>query len=171
MHEQIRVDNLFKGRLECFHQRVRQLAHEADRVNQNELMIGVKHDAPLLRVEGRKKHIFFKYCFLFFLGKRKDSVHQSRFSGVGVADKRHDRNAAFFSAGALHAPGILELCQFGLDVVHSAFDVPAVCFQFFFAGTSRADSAAEPGKRLSKSRKSWHPVRKLRQFDLQLAFL
>lgn len=50
-------------------------------------------------------------------------------------------------------------------------DLPSVHFQFCFAGTTCADSAAETRKVVSVPRQSCQPVGKLRQFNLELTFL
>src|SRR5690606_28463163 len=64
------------------------------------------------------------------------------------------------------APDVLELAP---QLRHARADPAPVDFELRFAGTARADPAAQPRKRLAQAAQPWKAIAQLGQLDLNLA--
>src|SRR5580704_2710100 len=99
-----------------------------------------------------------------------ERIEQRGFAGVRVSHERNhsQRNSLPRAAprGSLPANGFNGL----LDLADAVADAPPVGFEFLFARSACADSAAEPRKLFAASREPRQQIIQLRQLHLQLTF-
>src|SRR5438067_968107 len=148
---------------EASDQRVRKVADEADGIGQQYLAAAGELQLLQLGVERGKHAGGLKHPSV---GER---VEQRALAGVGVSDKRDDRDRHGFAALALltaDAPDGVELL---LEMVDANVDLAAVGFEACFTGTTGSDAAAELRHGLAPASEPRKLVLELGQFDLQLA--
>ena len=90
------------------------------------------------RVKRCKKLVFRKNSGI---GQR---VHERRFAGIGVAYDRNCFDAVLFTPCTEVFSPFGYLNKLLLQALNPATDMPSVAFKLAFAGSSCADSAAEP---------------------------
>jgi hypothetical protein len=100
----------------------------------------------------------------------ESSARRREFSCVRVADERNhaERNglASAAARGALAAHGFDRLFDFADSIANAA----AVGFEFLFARSACADTAAQSRQLFVASRQARQQIVELREFHLQLAF-
>ena len=144
-------------------QALRQIANEANGIGKQDPAIRRQPHGADRRIE-RGKH---------FRGNQHvgaaERIEERRFSGVGVADQG-DRPEGHGLA-RIAAQSALPPQRFNRspDAPHAFANAAAVGFEFLFAGTSRADAAAQPRKLRTGSGQSRQQIVQLRQFHLQLS--
>ena len=90
--------------------------------------------------------------------------------GVRVAHQRHGRDRRGLAPLPLLRPDAPHVLDLLFDVPHAPRNLPAIGFELRFAGTARADAAAELRHLDAVPGQARQHVLQLRQFDLQLAF-
>ena len=168
MQQHVGICQLLERGLERLDQVCRQLADEADRVREQHLLRGVDAPAAGGRVERVEQAVVGRNV------RPCQAVEQRGFSGVRVADERHDRQGVFLAAAALRAADLAHVLELGLQLLDLAANVAAVGFELGFAGAACADRRRAAGGRLAyKVRPHTGQARQqvliLRQFHLQLA--
>ena len=142
---------------------MRQLADKANGIRQQHfLCLG---NAQLAR--GRVKRI--KQSVVCLNACIRQCIEQRRFSGVGIADNRNQRQFRLLSLSALHGANAAHILEVAAQLVNALPDVPAVGFQLGFARASCADAAAQPRHALAHTGQARQDILILRQLDLQLA--
>ena len=104
-------------------------------------------DAAHRGVQRGKEHVLFQYgSVLDRVGRIRtqgqQTVHQSGFSGIGVADKRNERKAAPESAASLCGAFLLHLLQLTVDFCKLVLDVTTIELQLFLSGTFVGEAAS-----------------------------
>ena len=123
-----------------------------------------QHDVPHRRIE-RGEHFRVRQN-----ARSGQPVEQRRFSGVGVAHQRQGRQRHRLPLLPLRGAAAAHALQAPLDGLNALVNPPPVGFEFGFAGTARADSAAQPRHRRAVAGQPGQQIIQLRQLDLQLAF-
>ena len=123
-----------------------------------------KIDAPHQRIERDKQRV------RRFGIRLRQPVEQRRLAGIGVADKRHRRHIDLVTPLAQLRSAPPHDVDLVLQRFHAHANAPAIRFELGFAGTPRADAAAEPRQRLARSDEARQKVLQLGELDLQLAF-
>lgn len=142
---------------------MRKLADESDGIHQQKRPALRQFHAPHNRVQCGKQHVL---CQHVRAGK---PVEQRRFSGIGIADQRDDRQFAFLSARALHRPLPRKLLHFRAQVVQTPANAPAADFQLRFARAARPDAAAQARQRHAFANQPRQLIAQLRHLHLQFS--
>src|SRR5262249_7884609 len=149
-------------RLERCDQVVRQIADEPDRVAEQDARPVLETPLARARVERGEELVLGEYP------GAGQHVHQRALAGVGVAD---ERNGVLLAAG--RDPALLAglpLAQARLQIANARADEPAVLFELGFAGTTRADTAADTTEVAPHLPQPRQRVFELRQLDLKARF-
>ena len=165
VHQQLRRHGFFQGRLEGFHQLVRQMAYETRGVRQDRGAVGRQFDAPQARVQRREQLI--RGVIL----RARKQVEQRSLAGVRVSDEGNRRQVRPPArAAAEFAPAVdpREALANGLDALP---DHALVEFELLFAGAAQADTAFLPVQMGPAAFQTRAQMPQLGEFDLQLAFV
>ena len=100
----------------------------------------------------------------------RQPIEQRGLAGVGVADQRDGRQQALAAAIAQLGAARLDVGDLLADDAEAMPDVAAIDFELGFAGTARADAAAEARQPVARADQPRHQVLQLGELDLQLAF-
>ena len=118
------------------------------------------------RIERRERLVGDERAFA--LPGPGEPVEQRRLADVRVADERDERIAAAPAAPRLAL--LAHVVELALQQRDALLDLAAVDFELRFAGTARADAAAQPRERGARADQVRLAVAQLRELDLQLAF-
>jgi hypothetical protein len=164
VQQQIGLAGFGEGRAEGRHQLMRQVAHEADGVGEQQWTAGQALHPPHGRIEGGEELVGGIHR------AAGEGVEQGGLPGIGVAHQGHPRQGIAHPGAAhlrlLHLDARKPLLQ-GID---ARTDQPAVGLQRGLARAAQADGAAALGiERPATPHEARGLVLQLRQFHLQLA--
>jgi hypothetical protein len=98
----------------------------------------------------------------------REPVEQRRLAHVRIADQRHKRLRTVASASRrTRAAHVVELFA---QQRHTSLNLPAIDFEFRFAGAARSDAAPEPRESGARTDQVGLAMAQLRELHLQLAF-
>ena len=166
MHEEVRVGRLLERRFERLHQRVRQPAHEPDRVGDGCRAAVGKLEAPRRCVERREQLVLHEHACA------RERVQQCGLPGVGVADECDRRRARSHALGTLHRTDACNVLQLLPKLREANTDAATIGLQLRLSRTARTEPAdprlAHARHRLAPAAKAGKQVVQLRELDLQL---
>ena len=164
MQQHLGLRHLFERRAEAGHQRVRQIADEANRVGQQNLAAAGQLNCAQFRIE-RGEHAWRLQNL-----SAGQLVEERTLACVGVADQRHRGHRNRLAPLALLLAHAAHRVQLNLQPVNAPVDLPPIRFEFGFARSACADTAAQLRHRLALAAQPRQHVLQLRQLHLQLPF-
>jgi len=132
----IGLQHFLQRRAKRRHQLRRQVGNEADGVRQHRLAAMRQAQRAQGRIKRGEQHVGG-----LDVGAGQ-AVEQRRFSGIGVADQRHDTIRHPLPAGAMQSTRRLNLPDFVLEPRDAFADQPAIRFNLGFAGAAHEPEAA-----------------------------
>src|SRR5712691_3010421 len=164
VQHQVGVARLLERRPEGGDQRVRQPVDETDSVRDEELAAVRQAQLPHERIERDEERVGRLRV------RPRQPIEQRRLSGVRVADERHGRHRRLVPPFAELRASLAYLRDVAGDPMNPRPDAPPVGLELRFAGSPRADAAAEPRQRGGRPDEPREKILQLRELDLQLAF-
>ena len=156
--------NLFEGGAEGRDQGVGKVADESDGIGEQDFAFRGERQGAQFWVESGEHARGLEDA------RVGEGVEEGAFPGVGVADEGHRRDGDGFTAMALLAANAADGFELAFEVQDFSLDFAAVGFELGFAGTPRADAAAELGHGAAFASEPGQHVFKLGELDLELAF-
>ena len=164
VQHQVRLGHLFERRAKRRDERVRQPIDESDGVGHQQLPLVRQAHLPHQRIQRDEQRV------RRFGRLLRQQIEQRRLAGVGVADERDERHRGLLAPGARMPPPLPDRVDLLRDGVDLLANPPAIGLELRFAGTTRADAAAQPGERRAGADEARQQVLQLRQLDLPLPF-
>jgi len=158
--EEVGPRDLLEGGGEGLHERGREVADEADGVEEDDLAVLREADPADGRVEGGEELVLGDHLAL------GDRVEEGALAGVGVADDRDHRDAARVAEGASLLALLAEVLQALLEVVDPVLGLAAVELELGLAGAAAADPAGEARHHGAVADHEGHAVAELGELDL-----
>ena len=167
VEDDVGVEHFFERGAEGGDQLGRQVGDEADGIRQHDLAAMRQRELADGGVEGGEEQVLGEHpC----PGQR---VEDAGFSGVGVADQRHDRERHGVAPALLLAAGRAHLLDALFEQLDAVLQLAAVAFELGFARTTHEADAARAALALKVGPGADQPallIVEMRQFDLQHAF-
>jgi len=165
MEEQIRGGSFFQRGMKSSHERMGQVADEADSVGQDYLPGSIQVKPPGSGVQGGKQLVGGIGPGLC------QGIEQGRLAGVGVADQGHGQHLAAGARAAPHGTLASKQLQTVFEHLDPLAEQTPVGFKLGFARPTQADTALLTLQVRPTAHQAGRHVLQLRQFDLQLAFM
>ena len=131
---QITPNGALQGRPKRLDQMMRKILQKADRIDEQK-RDSFDLECPGCRIKRRKERILY-HCIC-----SRQRIQEGRFPCIRVPDKGDRKHLVFFSAFRQHRSSLLQILQFSLQSIDTRADMPAICLQLSFPGTSGADAA------------------------------
>ena len=136
VEQRVGFDHVFKRGAECRDEHRRKIGDEAHRIGEDDLLAMRKVDRPRCRIERGEQHVLREH-----VGGRQP-IEERRFSGVGVADERHDRIGHPPAARAVQRARLDDRLELALDTRHPLLDQAAIRFDLRFTRPAKEPETA-----------------------------
>src|SRR3984893_388383 len=165
VQQQVGVGDLLECRSERLDELVREPAHEADRVREQDDLAAEESKAARRRIERGEEPVLHEHAGL------GDPVQQRRLARVGVTDQGDRRHRTPSAGFALRRARRREALEAVLELRDPAQDSTAVDLELGLAGTPGADAGSLLTQGETTAAQAREPVPELRELDLHHAFL
>src|SRR5204862_4161694 len=152
VQDQISFDNFLQCCAKCGHQLMRKFPNKSDSVGDQNREILPELNPAYEGIQSGKQPARDERVFF---GER---TKQGRLAGIRVADERNERQPIPPAALPMQLPMLANLLDISFERADPMTDLPAIHFQFGFAGSPRADSAAQTREIFSMAGQSRQPI-------------